>query len=115
MRTGVRIDEKGAIIVSCECEKLRPLIYEMAQQMELIMGTHDDEKGDSYKTCDLEYLEKKFDEEINEYRNEKRHGVKVREAVDIAIVATMLRYRHFQIVLKQAEERMEKGEDGEEK
>jgi hypothetical protein len=105
-RTSVHLDEDGNIKVSCECERIRPEIYGFAQSMELKMKINDEKKGDSYKTCDLEYLEKKLDEEIEEYKKEKKHGVKAREAVDIANLAMILNYRHNKIYFEEGAERL---------
>ena len=54
-----------------------------------------DEKGDSWVTCDIEFLEDKLLEEIEEYLSAKKHVDKKEEAIDIANICMMLYNRHF--------------------
>jgi len=71
---------------------LRNAVREFAEEMERIMQKHDPVKGDTWKTCPIEFLEEKLEDEFAEYK----HGSFVRderELIDIANIAMMLWYR----------------------
>lgn len=49
---------------------LRPELLEFAMVMEYVLRKHDGEKKDSWKTCDINYLYCKLEEESNEVKEE---------------------------------------------
>lgn len=65
---------------------MRDEIKTFAEQMEWVMSENDISKGDSWKTCDLKFLEEKLKEEITEYFED---GI-THELIDIANMAMML-------------------------
>ena len=68
--------------------------------MKLKLDLNQDRKGDSWATCDIEFLEDKLLGEIKEYLDESKHGKKSRELIDVANICMMLYHRHFNIWLK---------------
>lgn len=74
---------------------MRPEIREFAEKMEEVMSMNDPKKGESWKTCSIEFLEQKLDEEYSEYRKEGDFISDFcldpeKELVDIANVCMML-------------------------
>ena len=63
--------------------------------MRATLRINQDTKGDSWVTCDIEFLEDKLLEEIKEYLSTKKHIDRKREVIDIANVCMMLYNRHF--------------------
>lgn len=76
------------------------------EKMKLKLDLNQEEKGDSWATCDINFLENKLLEEIKEYLDEQRHGRKSEELADIANVCMMLYHRHFNLWAEQAAEKM---------
>ena len=58
-----------------------------ARQMEATMQEHDPIKGDTWKYCQIGFLEHKLEEEIEEY---KHGGRNPDELIDIANICMML-------------------------
>jgi len=69
-------------------------IYDFANEMEEVMKGHDNEKGDSWKTCSIGFLEKKLKEEFEEWSKQDGDMAKQRETVDIANICMMLFHRY---------------------
>ena len=76
------------------------------ESMKLKLDLNQEEKGDSWIDCNINYLENKLLEEIGEYLDESRHGKKSQELVDIANMCMMLHHRHFNIWAEEAAEYM---------
>lgn len=69
----------------------RPIVHRIAIAAEQKMAIHDPVKGDSWKTCDIEYLEDKLREEVREYFDESKHvRSRAGELPDIVAVCAML-------------------------
>lgn len=64
----------------------RPALKEFASAMETYLRMNDESKGDSWKTCDIDFLRNKLNEEIAEW-DESGHA---HELCDIANVCMML-------------------------
>ena len=75
-------------------------------QMKLKLDMNQEEKGDSWVTCDIEFLEKKLREEIEEYHKGEGRMKSAHELVDIANVCMMLYHRHVDEWAEQAGEAM---------
>lgn len=71
---------------------MRKEIEDFANEMEQVMKRHDELKGSSWKTCDLEFLEQKRAEEHREYNSTGNP----RELVDEANILMMLWNRRFE-------------------
>ena len=78
--------------------------------MKLKLDLNQEEKGDFWATCDIEFLEDKLLEEIGEYLDESRHGKKSQELVDVANICMMLYHRHFNIWVMNAAHIFGRGE-----
>ena len=76
-------------------ENMREEIKEFAEEMEKVMQKHDRYKKDSWKTCNLEYLEKKLVEEYKEWKDGNVLCPLKNEVVDIANVCMMLFHRYI--------------------
>lgn len=94
--------------------KPRPEIIEFAEAMEKVMSRNDKEKGDSWKTCDMDFLVNKLKEEIREWEEDndynERYGLSpadMEELVDIANVCMML----FQRIKEKITTKKESGGD----
>lgn len=80
---------------------IRPDVLKFAYAMEMTLRKHDAKKGDSWKSCEISFLEQKLDEEYKEYVNESAkfyHWEPVSETaafelIDIANMAMMLWHR----------------------
>ena len=83
-----------------ELEKVRPEIEEFALAMEQMMSMHDGRKGDSWKTCDLNHLQKKLLEEFAEYIYPDEECFVDAELIDIANICMMLYHRIRKSVTK---------------
>lgn len=81
-------------------------LRDFVEQMELKLDLNQEEKGDSWVTCDITFLEGKLREEIAEYYKEEGSMKSTRELVDIANICMMLYHRHFDIWAKRAGEAM---------
>ena len=68
---------------------MRNEILEFAIKMDNIMNIHENKKGDSWKFCDLKFLEDKLDKEYNEWIESKNEN----ELIDIANICMMLFFR----------------------
>ena len=76
---------------------MREEIEEFAEEMEKVMQKHDRYKKDSWKTCKLDYLEKKLVEEYKEWKDGTKGIPAMDELVDIANVCMMLYHRYLPI------------------
>jgi predicted house-cleaning noncanonical NTP pyrophosphatase (MazG superfamily) len=65
------------------------------KEMKLKLDQNQDKKGDSWVTCDMNFLENKLLEELHEYYDAESHMSKRRELIDVANVCMMLATRHF--------------------
>ena len=74
---------------------MRPEIELFAQAMENTMKKHDKKKGDSWKTCDILFLEDKLIKEVEEYLDSRDK----KELVDIANMCMMLYNRKLDLIL----------------
>jgi len=73
---------------------MRKSIKEFAEQMEKVMQMHDRYKKDSWKTCKVEYLEKKLVEEYKEWQDITMGCNAKDEVIDIANICMMLYHRY---------------------
>ena len=67
---------------------MREEIRKFAEEMERIMSENDAKKGDSWKRCDVRFLDDRLKEEFSEWDNTNKAGNK--ELVDIANFCMML-------------------------
>jgi len=81
-------------------------LTEFVKKMKSTLDIHQEEKGDSWVNCDIEYLEKKLMDEIGEYEIAERPLHKAEELVDIANMCMMLFHRHLDICCENKELRM---------
>lgn len=75
---------------------------QFVEKMKLTLDLNQERKGDSWKTCKIEFLEGKLCEEIQEYLEAKTPMTKANELVDVANVAMMLYNRYFDQWAKEA-------------
>ena len=82
-------------------------LKEFVEQMKLKLDDlNQEEKGDSWVTCDITFLKGKLREEIAEYYGEEGSMKSAKELVDIANVCMMLYHRHVEAWAKRATEKM---------
>jgi len=73
-------------------------MYLFVTAMENTLEKHQKKKGDSWKDCDIEFLENKLVEEYNEWKDSKdKH-----ELVDIANICMMLYNRKLMSIWKES-------------
>lgn len=79
--------------------EVRDSIREFAIEMEAVMSKHDDRKGNSWKGCEIEYLETKLKTEFEEWKEEMMGRTDKRgdEVIDIANMCMMLWHRYDEI------------------
>lgn len=60
-----------------------------------VLDKHQKKKGDTWKTCHINFLKQKLDEEYNEWSNSPEGDLEIEywEVIDIINVATMLAER----------------------
>lgn len=81
---------------------LRPEVLTFALLMERKLRKHDTERGDSYKTSNVDYLLMRLREEVKELHNVieddpwNGKGVSLGEAVDVGNIAMMVGYHDYQ-------------------
>ena len=75
-----------------------------AAEMEATMNMHKPEKGDSWKTCSIEFLESKLREEFKECQNEYGLPGETHELVDLANICMMLHNRKIMDVRPKAKD-----------
>ena len=75
-------------------KKMREEIKEFAEEMERVMKEHDRYKKDSWKTCNLGYLEKKLVEEYKEWKDGTVLLPAKVEVIDVANICMMLFHRY---------------------
>jgi NTP pyrophosphatase (non-canonical NTP hydrolase) len=72
----------------------RPIIKVVDMKAELKMQLHDAEKGDSWKTCEIDYLRQKLCEEVAEALNVRTNNIQQSEELaDVVAVCAMLSAR----------------------
>lgn len=81
--------------------KTKDGLKKFVEQMDLKLYIREEKYGDSWTNVNIDFLEKKLLEEMNEYLAENKHGKKSCELVDIANVCMMLYNRHFNIWIKE--------------
>lgn len=88
MKNNPTVEKKKSPIVRRE-------IMRFAEEMESIMRLHDKKKGDSYKTCEINFLRRKLAEEFSEwaYPCIEDGDTEKYEVVDIANICMMLFWR----------------------
>lgn len=79
---------------------MREDLEKFALEMEKILLKHDKKKGDSWKTCDIKYLENKLEEEFREWKNTSVPLNKGVEVIDIANICMMLWHRYYPEIYK---------------
>ena len=79
---------------------MREDLEEFVEEMEKVLSKHDKEKGDSWKTCDKEFLENKLKEEFREWKNTAVPLNKGVEVIDIANICMMLWHRYYPRIYK---------------
>ena len=79
---------------------------EFIVEMKLKLDQNQEKKGDSWVTCDIEFLQGKLREEIHEYYNVEGSMIGARELVDIANMCMMLFIRYREEWAKRAGEAM---------
>lgn len=76
--------------------QVRPILQKMALKAEQKMALHDPHKGDSWKQCEIEFLEDKLREEVKEYFDTSAHiRTRAMELPDIVNICAMLYARHY--------------------
>lgn len=63
--------------------------------MSIKLGTNQAEKGNSWVTCDIGYLQRKLGEKMEEYWGVERDTDSADALVDVANFCMMLYYRHL--------------------
>jgi len=66
---------------------------EVLREAELVYQTHEPEKGDSWRTCDIQFLEDKLADEVREVQNATLVDGKFKEILDVINIALMLGVR----------------------
>lgn len=71
---------------------MRKEIEEFAKNMEYKMALHDEERGDSWKKCSVEWLLTRLDEEVAELKERARKGAPdtKMEGPDVGNIAMMV-------------------------
>jgi len=92
---------------------IRKEILEFAEEMEMKMSQHDDDRGDSWKNEPLEFFKKRIYEEFDELMKEldapKPHTRKsVQEGADLANIAMMACWRVKADWIQRISENLEK-------
>lgn len=88
-------------------------LKEFVELMKLKLDLNQEKKGDSWITCDIEFLEDKLGEELEEYlktKNDAQFYRSAQELVDVANICMMLHHRYIDVWAKQAAEKMFGGE-----
>ena len=81
---------------------LRPEVLTFALLMERKLRKHDKDRGDSYKTTDVDYLLMRLREEVKELHNAIEDdpwdgkGVSLGESVDVGNISMMIGYHDYQ-------------------
>jgi len=81
---------------------LRPEVLTFALLMERNLRKHDKDRGDSYKTTDVDYLLMRLREEVKELHNAIEDdpwdgkGVSLGESVDVGNISMMIGYHDYQ-------------------
>jgi len=70
-------------------ENLRPELVSFAEEMESVLKAHDEDRGDSWKTCDIDFLQTRLEDEVQEYKQFEDFS----ELLDIANFCMMLWWR----------------------
>jgi hypothetical protein len=103
---------------------LRPEVLTFALLMERKLRKYDKDRGDSYKTTDVDYLLMRLREEVKELHNAIEDdpwdgkGVSLGEAVDVGNISMMIGYHDYQFPMdvfieELVEELRQQGKDGE--
>ena len=72
-------------------------LKQITAAMELVLDKHQEAKGNSWVSCNIQFLEDKLKEEFEEYQKERKPLAKAEELVDLANIAMMLYDRHLEI------------------
>lgn len=72
---------------------MRDEILDFAKEMDVVMNIHENQKRDTWKTCEVEFLENKLIEEYKEWRSSTIEPAK-KEIIDIANICMMLHHRY---------------------
>ena len=76
------------------------------EQMKLKLALNQEKKGDSWQSCDIQFLELKLYEELDEFYGAKTPMEKAKELVDVANVCMMLNNRYLEQWAEKAGELM---------
>jgi hypothetical protein len=79
---------------------MREDLEEFVLEMEKVLAKHDKNKGDSWKDCDIKFLENKLKEEFDEWNSLDNRHKKGDETIDIANICMMLWHRYYPEVYK---------------
>jgi hypothetical protein len=71
-------------------------------KMRNVLEENEKKKGNSWASCDLQFLLDKLDEEINEFKEAKTPVKKANETADIANICMMLYNRYIEIWAEKA-------------
>ena len=66
---------------------------EVLREAELVYQTHQPEKSDSWRTCDIQFLENKLVGEVKEFKDASLVDGKYKEILDVINIALMLGVR----------------------
>lgn len=77
--------------------KIRKEILEFAEVMEDVMRINDDKKGDSWKDCEISFLESKLIVDFAEWLQTRNYNLSKNEVIDIANYCMMLFHRYDEI------------------
>lgn len=88
--------------------KTQDALNEFVQEMNNKLDENQEEKGDSWNDCDLQFLFDKLDEEIKEFKDEPKPLAKAHELVDVANICMMLYHRYIDIWADKVDKLMSK-------
>lgn len=71
-------------------------------KMRNVLEENEKQKGNSWASCDLQFLLDKLDEEIKEFKDESKPLAKAEELADVANICMMLYHRYVTIWAEKA-------------
>jgi len=77
-------------------------LNEFVMYMNNKLDENEEKKGNSWASCDLQFLLDKLDEEIQEFKDEPKPLAKAEELVDVANICMMLHHRYVEIWAEEA-------------
>jgi hypothetical protein len=71
-------------------------------KMRNVLEENEKQKGNSWASCDLQFLLDKLDEEVKEFKEANRPMARAEEIVDVANICMMLYTRYIEIWAEKA-------------